>query len=184
MRTALKRHPDSFCAAVAGIDAEVRRHAPGGMMLRFVVTGRLVALRAPPPDSPGRADGLWRHTCFEAFLRAPSGEAYYEFNFSPSRQWAAYRFDGYRRGMAPAEGLEPPRINVTADEQRLELTAALALRRVPDLPRGSAWRVALSAVIEETAGGLSYWALAHPPGEPDFHHSDCFALELPAAWPA
>jgi hypothetical protein len=24
--------------------------------------------------------------------------------------------------------------------------------------------------------------LAHPPGKPDFHHSDCFALELPAAY--
>jgi hypothetical protein len=35
-------------------------------------------------------------------------------------------------------------------------------------------------VIEETNGRLSYWALAHPPGKPDFHHSDCFALELPA----
>jgi hypothetical protein len=36
-------------------------------------------------------------------------------------------------------------------------------------------------VIEETNGRKSYWALAHPPGKPDFHHSDCFALGLPAA---
>ena len=46
----------------------------------------------------------------------------------------------------------------------------------PDAPL----RLGLSAVIEETDGTKSYWALAHPPGKPDFHHKDCFALTLPA----
>ena len=40
--------------------------------------------------------------------------------------------------------------------------------------------IALSAVIEETDGTKSYWALRHPPGPPDFHHPDCFALRIPA----
>ena len=35
-------------------------------------------------------------------------------------------------------------------------------------------------VIEELDGTKSYWALAHPPGKPDFHHPDCFALTLAA----
>ena len=35
-----------------------------------------------------------------------------------------------------------------------------------------------AAVIEEDGGPLSYWALQHPPGNPDFHHPDGFALEL------
>jgi hypothetical protein len=64
---------------------------------------------------------------------------------------------------------------------RFELRAALALGRLPGLPGDAPWRLGLSAVIEEAGGGLSYWALAHPPGKADFHHSDCFALELPAA---
>lgn len=38
--------------------------------------------------------------------------------------------------------------------------------------------IALSAVIEEVDGTKSYWALRHPPGPPDFHHPDCFALTL------
>ncbi len=38
----------------------------------------------------------------------------------------------------------------------------------------------LTAVIEETDGTKSYWALAHPSGKPDFHHRDCFALQLEA----
>ncbi|HZF44227.1 MAG TPA: hypothetical protein VEZ48_12550 [Sphingomonadaceae bacterium] len=52
----------------------------------------------------------------------------------------------------------------------------LDLSDVPRLPL----RLALSAVIEESAGRKSYWALAHPPGAPDFHHPACFAAELPA----
>jgi hypothetical protein len=39
-------------------------------------------------------------------------------------------------------------------------------------------RLGLSAVVEATDGGLSYWALRHPPGKPDFHHIDAFALQL------
>ena len=49
-----------------------------------------------------------------------------------------------------------------------------------NLPAMRRRRLGLSAVIEETSGRKSYWALAHPPGKADFHHSDCFALELPA----
>jgi hypothetical protein len=33
-------------------------------------------------------------------------------------------------------------------------------------------------VIEDADGSLSYWALAHPPGRPDFHHTEAFALDL------
>jgi hypothetical protein len=43
-----------------------------------------------------------------------------------------------------------------------------------------AWQIGASAVIEETNGTKSYWALAHPPGKADFHHSDCFAAVLGA----
>jgi hypothetical protein len=35
-----------------------------------------------------------------------------------------------------------------------------------------AWRIGLAAVIEDTSGHKSYWALVHPPGKADFHHSD------------
>ena len=38
------------------------------------------------------------------------------------------------------------------------------------------WSIGLSAIIEEEDGTISYWALAHPPGRPDFHHPDCLAL--------
>ena len=97
---------------------------------------------------------------------------YREFNFSPSTQWAAYDFDSYRAGMRNADVLAP-RIEVRYGPERYELYAAF------DLPGGTPWRLALTAVIEETDGVKSYWALKHPPGKPDFHHADGFVLELP-----
>ena len=178
MRRALRLHPDSRCLAATRIDVEVARPRAGNLVLRYVVTGRTSDLRLPPVVAPERSDGLWRHTCFEAFVRASPGAAYYEFNFAPSTQWAAYRFSGTRSGMRVAGGIGAPRIDVQSSGGCYELRAALEL----DLPGDAVWQVGLSAVIEEAGGGTSYWALAHPPGKPDFHHSDCFALEVPAAW--
>lgn len=168
--------------AATGIDVAVARARPGGLALRYVVSGRIADLRMPAAAEPARADGLWRHTCFEAFVRAAPAAAYYEFNFAPSMQWAAYRFDGYRNGMGVAGGVGAPRIETRSDSARFELQATIELDGLPDLPADAAWRFGLSAVVEEADGEISYWALAHPPGKADFHHSDCFALELPAAW--
>jgi hypothetical protein len=47
----------------------------------------------------------------------------------------------------------------------------------PTLPAPALF--ALTAMIEETDGVKSYWALKHTPGKPDFHHAYGFALELP-----
>jgi hypothetical protein len=181
MHLSLTRHPDSRCAAATGIEVEAMRPRADNLVLRYFVTGNLAGLRMPPVTSPARTDGLWRHTCFEAFVRAGPGAAYYEFNFAPSTQWAAYRFSDYRSGMSVADCMSAPRIETRSDGGSYELQASLSLDGLPDLPRNLAWRLGLSAVIEEADGGMSYWALAHSPGKPDFHHSDCFALELPAA---
>ena len=43
-----------------------------------------------------------------------------------------------------------------------------------------AHRLGLSVVIEQADGSIAYWALAHPPGRPDFHHADCLACEVMA----
>ena len=39
-------------------------------------------------------------------------------------------------------------------------------------------KLALTAVVEDGSGRLSYWALRHAPGKPDFHHPDGFVLEF------
>ena len=64
----------------------------------------------------------------------------------------------------------------------LAATATVGFFSLAGLPPRP-WEVGLCAVIEETGGIMSYWALYHPPGEPDFHHPGCFALTLPAPEP-
>jgi hypothetical protein len=128
-----------------------------------------------------RADELWRHTCFEAFVGTSSGATYYEFNFAPSTQWAAYRFSSYRSGICVATEINSPRIEVQSVPERYTLKASLDLDRLSSLPRDAMWRLGLSALIEETSGRKSHWALAHPAGKADFHHSDCFAHEFSPA---
>jgi hypothetical protein len=98
-----------------------------------------------------------------------------EFNFSPSFEWAAYEFSSYRSGMEDLATHDPEIIISTTDGWFF-----LAVEALPELPI-SAVRVGLSAVVEEVDGTRSYWALAHPSGEPDFHDPACFVLEVPAA---
>lgn len=178
MRGMLKLHPRSQSAAVRHIEVEVARPAAGGVVLRYVVSGRIGDLVWPAVRAPVRTDELWRHTCFEAFIRPGTGEAYYEFNFSPSTQWATYRFDGYRRGGRAAGEIDSPHITVERTPESFTLQTAPQWDASSELGRAALWRVGLSAVIEEAGGRKSYWALAHPPGKPDFHHADNFALEL------
>lgn len=177
MNTPLTPHPDFPCAAVTAVEVEAVRTAGAGLQLRYRVIGDIPGLRLPEPAAPAFTDGLWRGTCLEAFVRADGEQAYRELNLSPSSQWAAYRFDRYREGMARDEQAAAPCIEVRRTPAVLELRAGVELG--PGL-RGAPWRLGLSAVIPAADGSVSYWALRHPPGKPDFHHPDCFALELPA----
>jgi hypothetical protein len=179
MRRDLIPHPDWPHGGLTGVWAQAARPEPGRLELRYGLEGRIGEVRFPPAAPPRRTDGLWAHTCFEAFLRPDGGDGYAEFNFAPSGAWAAYRFTGYRERMAEAPLAEPPRIEVPEAGGHFELAVRLSLAGLPELA-GSDWRVGISAVIEDLDGGKSYWALAHPPGKADFHHADCFALELPA----
>lgn len=175
---ALRCHPDTPPQTVAGVD--VRLHLTDGddIGLSFAVRGsdRLVV---PRPASPARADRLWTTTCFECFLRPKGGEAYIELNFSPSGCWAAYAFERYRSGMRDFAMTVEPLIEIDGEAEpgTFGCDADLDLSDLPHL----SLQMALCAVIEETGGHKSYWALAHPPGPPDFHHPDCFVAKLPAA---
>jgi hypothetical protein len=177
MRHALKLHPDSHGMAVTGIAVDVVRPHPGTLVLRYEVTGEIGGLLLPPLSVPSRMDGLWQHTCFEAFLRPAEDPGYYEFNFAPSTHWAAYRFERYRSGMSASSQSGTPRIETRSAATYFELQATLTL----DGLRAAPIHLGLSAVIEEMGGHKSYWALTHPPGKADFHHADCFAVELPRA---
>lgn len=173
MRVALKSHPQTQCRVATAIEVDAVRPRPGVLELRYVLSGDVERLLVPTRAAPVRADELWRHTCFEAFIAIPRSESYFEFNFSPSTQWAAYHFQGYRDRMSNAVEIPAPVIEIETRPSHFELRVGVSY------PNSAPWRLALCAVIEATGGEKSYWALAHPPGEPDFHHADGFVLELP-----
>jgi hypothetical protein len=177
MRQTLQLHPDSSCVAVMHIDVEVLRSRVDNLRFAYVVTGTIRDLAVPSMAASTRTDELWRHTCFEAFVGSSQSAAYYEFNFAPSTQWAAYRFSSYRIDRRVATEINALQITVQSNPERYILRASLQLGQSL-LSRGSTLRVGLSAVIEEISGHRSYWALAHPPGKADFHHSNSFALEV------
>ncbi len=140
--------------------------------IRFRLQGDLSRVLLPPPGPSRRVDGLWRSTCFEAFVMAGDIGGYREYNFASSSEWAAYEFDAYRTGMRDA-----PTTLRRSEQSRTSAEYRLAVQLRLTSP---ACKIGLSAVIEETDGTKSYWALRHPAGAPDFHHPDCFALTLPA----
>jgi hypothetical protein len=170
MRRRLISHPDTPARAISAVEVEVGPLSGAQLRLQYVVAGEIARLALPEAASPERGDALWKRTCFEAFAMLDHG--YREFNFSPSTEWAACDFDSYRADMRNADVLAP-RVEGRHGQAHYELFVAF------DLPGDAPWRLALTAVIEETDGTKSYWALKHPPGKPDFHHADGFALELP-----
>lgn len=145
---------------------------------------------------PVRCDDLWRHTCCELFIAPTSGKGrYIEFNFAPSGDWAAYEFEGLRRGMRPLRwsgnasnegdaGCAAPTIRrYSSIVDDLSLSQRLSLHRLqvevqlPAPPIIDEIRLSPTVVLE-TSAGISHWALRHPHDQPDFHDPTGFGEPL------
>jgi len=178
----LSCHPETPADAVRGVAARVRRAPQDGLAVTFILEGDLDRLRLPAPRAPRRADRLWEHTCCEIFIARKGAAAYHEINLSPSGEWAAYAFDGYRSPDGGADARQAaPAVEVRRAAASLELDALIHLDRLAASYAGAPLTLALSAVVEASDGTLSYWALRHSPGKPDFHHPGAFALDLAKA---
>jgi hypothetical protein len=172
----LKCHPLTPGAAVRGLEARVwRTDGAGAVAVAFTLDGDIARIRIPEPRPRRFADDLWKHTCFEIFVRHDGAEAYEEFNFSPSGEWAAYAFERYREARRSSEDAADPQVTMRRTAGGLELDARVQL---DESSSGAMLNVGLTAVIEDIDGTLSYWALAHPAGKPDFHDAGTFAIEL------
>src|SRR5262245_42997644 len=166
-----------FAAEEAGIvralDVHVLEANAETLELRYLLDAPLARLLLPPSRESRHVDELWRHTCFEVFLRVKGSAAYYELNVSPSTEWAFYSFQSTRKGMTPVTGVHAPEVRMQRAANRLQMDVRLDLR---NLSRIAA--LALAAVVEDENARLSYWALKHPSPKPDFHHPDAFTVEL------
>lgn len=170
-------HSETPCSAINDIKVEIEFDAEGNLHLRYQLSGDLTRIRIPAPQSPSAADGLWEHTCFEAFIAAKHEDSYHEFNFSPSGQYAGYAFSGYRTPFEWSQAIAP-QITVTKTNDNCTLQAVIDRADLPANKAGKPFRLGLSAVVELLNGGKSYWALHHPSEHPDFHHRDGLVLAL------
>lgn len=128
---------------------------------------------------PRRKDGLWQHTCLEWFIARRGDQAYWEFNLAPNGDWNVYALTGYRQDLRadPAYGALP--LLTFSDQQggdnfrvRAPLPGPLAAAEPLAL------ELAVTAVVEQRSGALSYWALHHGGAEADFHRRDGFRLRI------
>ena len=170
-------HPETPSQWVRTVQARLSEADDRGLAITYSLEGELSRLCLPAQRAPSRVDGLWQHTCFEAFIAVKGAPAYREFNFSPSGEWAAYAFEDYRDG-APLTPDSKPEIKVGIAGNRLQLDVVIDRRCLAAMSSETRLLFGLSAVIEEDDGVLSYWAIRHPSSRPDFHHPDSFVLEL------
>ncbi len=175
----LRCHQVTPSDGVRAIHVSVRRTS-AELDLRFRLEADISGIRITPPSEPQGVTELWRHTCFETFVAIEGQAAYHEFNFAPSREWWVYAFRAYRDPAPHTKASHSPAIDVSATDQRLELQTRIHLKDLSPVHSHSPLRLGVCAVIESQNGSLSYWALLHPAGQPDFHHADAFALRLEA----
>ncbi len=145
----------------------------GTLVFSYLLEGELEGLRIPVAGSLLPADRLWAHSCCELFLARDGERAYREYNFSPSGQWAGYGFRDYRERIGGLS-LPAPEMRWRQDARCLSLDVDLPMAALP--PGDGELCLALTMVLQLADGSLSYWALQHPPGRPDFHHRAGFAL--------
>ncbi len=177
VRLPLQPHPAAGRPVVASIDVTVERQE-SVLGLEFEIRGDMASVRIPGLAESRFRDGLWHHTCLEMFLAeraTPAGneaaerrEPYTEYNFSPSREWAVYRFRFYRDPTPIKETQAVPCLTVDVSEQCLLLRISIDLSSLGFLSQPL--QLGVAAVIEAADGTLSYWALHHPVDRPDFHH--------------
>lgn len=149
----------------------------GTLDVSFVVTGRMDDIVFPVQSvSPTRQDNLWKHTCFEVFLSPAGQNAYWEFNLSPSGDWACYRFSAFRKDMS----IEYRVSNIVIEKKQFsdskKWSAGIPLKMIPGLCGAEHMDCGLTAVIETNDGHKNHWALSHHGSKPDFHLRESFNL--------
>ena len=148
------------------------------LSVRYSVTGNIETILLPEPSRlPDRKHELWKSTCFEFFIAEIAKPAYWEFNLSPSTDWNIYVIDAYRQVNMREEAAfqRLPFEFIKADGA---LSLAISVDLNPILQTKQALQVGITTIIQTKAGAETYWALAHPGEQADFHVRESFAADL------
>jgi hypothetical protein len=144
----------------------------------YSVTGDIETILLPEPSSlSARKHELWKATCFEFFISVRARPDYWEFNLSPSGDWNVYAMDAYRqvnmREEAAFQQL-PFELKKTGEELFLALSTDLT----PILPTEHPLQAGITTIIRTKDEIQTFWALAHPKPQADFHVRESFAANL------
>ncbi|MBE9059625.1 DOMON-like domain-containing protein [cf. Phormidesmis sp. LEGE 11477] len=152
------------------------------LAIAYLLSGDLekVAI-APLRSGSQRRDRLWEQTCFEFFLACgptpTTNTPYWEGNLSPSGDWNVFALERYRQNSQEEEaisdlpfGVENKPDSLYLDLWELDISGLVGTHR-------PLW-LGISAVIVLKTGSQTFWAIAHPSSEPDFHHPNSFVLAL------
>ncbi|WP_188821042.1 DOMON-like domain-containing protein [Novosphingobium indicum] len=168
-------HPAHPPSAVRSIEARLVSFDASWLRVRWKIMG-CGKLVVPAFAGKGRADELWKTTCFELFLQAPNDAGYIEINLSPSERWNVYDFSGRREGMIERPMPREPDCTIRLGTDMAIFDAAIPATGLPPAPL----KAGFTAVIEEQGGVKSYWAVMHNADAPDFHDPACFLEEVAA----
>ena len=116
-------------------------------------------------------DGLWNHTCFEAFLNPFGMGHYYELNFSLKPAWNQYQFERYRYPQPPKQGSDFELLSMVWDQFESRLIIELK-----NNTKFRKFKIGLTAVLEQKNGDKHYCASAHKGAKADFHLLDSFTI--------
>jgi hypothetical protein len=146
--------------------------ADNQLSIRYEISGEVDSISFPDPSaSLSRKDDLWKTTCFEFFLAVPNQPQYWEFNVSPSGDWNIYKMDAYRR-VGFREEISIKQLAFQFELPDLELSVDLN----PLFPSTQPLQIGITAIIQTKDGNETYWALAHPGPQADFHLRESFIL--------
>jgi hypothetical protein len=147
------------------------------LSILYAVKGDIDEILLPKPSASMRQDDLWKATCFEFFLAIPDQPEYWEFNMSPPSAWNIYHMDAYRRiGFHEEIKIQqlPFDFQKVDDEYLLNVSMGLS----PVLQASQKIQVGITAIIQTMDGNETYWALAHPGPQADFHLRESFIISI------
>ncbi|WP_455206200.1 DOMON-like domain-containing protein [Kaarinaea lacus] len=177
---------DSITFSLQPFDSSITENLPisvtGTCRLRdnqidicYRISGAIQKIQFPAlSQRPSRKDQLWNSTCCELFVGASDKSTYWEYNLSPSHDWAIFGFTDYRENKTDELSVSVLEVNTEFDnDKEYGLNSILTL---PDALVGQNLDIGISMVIQDKAGNPHYYALSHPGARPDFHDRKCFSI--------
>lgn len=148
------------------------------LALHYSLIGDIENIFLPQTSAcPSRKDELWKTTCFEFFLAIKDQPHYWEFNLSPSGDWNIYHMDAYYR-IGFREETSISQLPFKAEKETGAFALDMTVDLKPILLENVSLEIGVTAIIQTRDGDQTYWALAHPAPQPDFHRRESFILTL------